>query len=374
MGVHRKISLLLIFIMIACIFIDAFPNHASGQVQPIDAVEGKLQEISEVEKAILKDLFTLSQGINELENKEIDINQQIATLHADMDDTANRLVENQKSHDLQLDTLKKILVNYQKRGPATYLESFLSAGDLTTFLKSLNLLKDISKNSNALLDSLQKSKQQLEAEKKELFEKEALVKNTMVELQTAKADMLRLKDEQEKILASLADQRQSYETELAYIENMWEEIKGLFANIIVYFNQIIQRGNLPLDKLELTIQFPGIRGILTEQVLNEVLHGQPDLPEMSFFFHPDVINVEIPDKRLSLECHFIIEDNSSITFIIDEGTFYDMPLTQSSIAELLQNGQLKLDFKEVFGVISVKSAQTYEGYMDFMITPLLDPP
>lgn len=369
---HKKSRLFLLFSLItAFIFINSIQNPASGQVQPIKEVEKKLDQISEVEKAVLEDLFTLSQEIDGLELKEAVLNHQLETLQSEMEALLESLDENQRTFYLQLDVLKKILVNYQKKGPATYLESFLTAKDLTTFLKSLNILKDLSKNTNELLLSLTDGKKQLEAEKEVISAKEQMVKETMNQLQAAKAEMLALMEEQEKILVSLSDQRDVYEEELRYIENMWSEIKELFKNIVSHFNAIIQRGNLPVDKLQLQLVFPKIKGTLTDQVLNDVLKEQPDIPGMYFYFHPDYIDVEVPEKKLYLKCHFEIEENSSITFIIDEGSFYGMPLAESSIKELLDNGTLRLDFKELLGYVIVESAETFEGYMNFVIAPLL---
>ena len=41
-----------------------------GQVQPIAEVEEKLQGISDIEEAVLEDLFSLSQEIEETERQE----------------------------------------------------------------------------------------------------------------------------------------------------------------------------------------------------------------------------------------------------------------------------------------------------------------
>lgn len=364
-----KVKMIASTLLILLILVNGFTYPVSSEVEPIKEVEGKIQQISEVEKAVLQDLFTLSQQIDEMEKKEEEINNQIQKLKNDIDTLSDRIEENQQSYELQREVLKKILVNYQKRGPASYLETFLSAGNLTTFLKSLNILKDMSKNSRELLSSIEKAKKQLEMEKDQLAEKEALVIKTKDELEKAISEMLALKEEQEKILASLADQRETFESELVYIETMWDESKVLFANIIQHFNTIISRGNLPVDKLSIRLEFPWIRATLTEEVLNEVLGSHPDLPAIVFHFHPDEIDVEVPEKQLSLKCHFVIENRSSITFIIDEGSFYGMPLTQSSIGELLENGTLKLDFEELLGAITVESAETFEGSMDIVIAP-----
>ena len=371
---HRKslkaIAFTIIFIFILFVF-NGYTGHVSGQVQPIEEVEGKIQEISEVEKAVLEDLFTLSQEIDTMEKREEQINQQLEILQSDMDTLSGRIEQNQQSYEQQREVLKKVLVNYQKRGPASYLGTFLSAGDLTTFLKSLNLLKDISRNSDKLLQSINQTKEQLEDEKAQLSEKELLVQKNREELEKAINDMLVLKGEQEKILASLSDQRQTFEKELNYIENMWDELKVLFSNIIYYFNTIIQRGNLPLDRLDVKLEFPKIRVTLPDEVINDVLAAQPDLPKLIFRFHPDVIEGEVPEKQLSLKCHYVIEEKSSTTFVIDEGSFYGMPLTQGSINELLADGSLKIDFKDILGgIVTIESVETFEGYMDILIAPL----
>jgi len=368
----KKTGFIIFTLVFTSFLMSVIPHPANGEVQPIEEVEGKIRQISEAEKSVLEDLFTLSQQIDEMEKKGIQMNEQMNRLQTEMDTLSIRIEQNQQSYEQQREVLKKILVNYQKKGPATYLESFLSAGDLTTFLKSLNILKDMSRNSQKLLESITEAKKQLEAEKDQLAQKQALLKETKQELEKAISEMQALKDEQQKILASLADQREVFESELKYIETMWAEIKDLFGNIIQYFNTIIARGNLPLDRIPLRLEFPRLRGILAEDVLNEVLTSQPDLPKMYFHFHPDVIVAEVPEKLLELKCHFVIENKSSITFIIDEGTFYGMPLTESSIAELLENGSLKLDFRELMGYVTVESAETFDGYLEFVIAPLIE--
>lgn len=366
----KKTKFFTYILIFTSVLMNIFPFQANSEVQPIEEVEGKIRQVSDAEKSVLEDLFTLSQQIDEMEKKKIQINEQIVKLETDMDTLSLRIEQNQQSYELQREVLKKILVNYQKRGPASYLESFLSAGNLTTFLKSLNILKDMSRNTEKLLESITEVKKQLEAEKDQLAQKQELIKETKQELEKAISEMLALKDEQQKILSSLADQREMFEVELNYIETMWSENKALFANIIQYFNTIIARGNLPLDKIPVRLEFPKIRGIITEDVLNEALTSQPDLLKMYFHFHPNIIIVEVPEKLLELKCHFVIEDKTAITFIIDEGTFYGMPLTESSINELLENGSLRLDFRELMGYITVDSAETFEGYMEFVIAPL----
>ena len=126
-----------------------------------------------------------------------------------------------------------------------------------------------------------------------------------------------------------------------------------------------------MDRLDVKLEFPKIRVTLPDEVINDVLAAQPDLPKLIFRFHPDVIEGEVPEKQLSLKCHYVIEEKSSITFVIDEGSFYGMPLTQGSINELLADGSLKIDFKDILGgIVTIESVETFEGYMDILIAPV----
>ena len=307
--------------------------------------------------------------IEDTKRKSLLINEELNNLNAEIKDMGMMVEELQQDYARQLDVLRRLLVNYQRNGPASYLETLLDAKSLTVFLKGLNMVKDISRNTSELLSSLEEGKEQLEAEKEKLAERGKEVEKISQQYQTALEKMVQLRDEQEKILSSLAEQRQKFEGELNYIQSMWDEIKVLFSNIMIHFNNIILSGDLTIDMLNLRMEIPRIRGSLYEQDLNEILRKQSNIPEIYFEFYEDFINVVVPEKRLSLKCHFIIEERQRIKFIVDEGSFYGMPLTDSSISELLKDGTLVINFSEVMGFITVESAKTFEGYMEFVLIP-----
>ncbi len=371
--ISKILRICFLFLLVSVLMIgDISPYHAYGQVQPIEEMESKLESISGVEKEILQELFTLSQNIEETKRKSLLIDQELYNLNTGVEELRIKAEELQHDYSRQVDVLERLLVHYQRNGPASYLETLLDAKSLTAFLKGMNMVKDISRNTSELLFSIEEGKKQLEADKFKLAEREKEVEEAALQYQLVLEEMIQLKEEQETILDSLAEQRKEFEGELSYIQSMWDEIKLLFKDIILHFNNIIYSGDLTIDMLNLQIKFPKIRGRLYEKDLNEIMNKQTDIPEISFSFHEDYINVEVPEKRLSLKCHFIIEERKSVEAFVDAGSFYGAPLTEGSISELLKDGTLVINFSEVIGFITVESAETFEGYMEFVLVPNLN--
>lgn len=356
-------------IAITAISANTFSNQVSGQVQPITEVEEKLQDISEIEKAVLESLFSLSQEIEEAERQKEKITAEIELLKKDSENLLKEIEEKQNIYNKQLDTLKKVLVSYQRRGPASFLETILKSENLSEFVQSLNVIRQISRNTDELLDEVENRKNELVLENEKLRVKEQELENYMAKLQDTLSEMYGLKDEQEAILNSLGEARDMYQDELQHLQELWDEIKALFSEILVHFTKIVERGEFSIEDLNLKVSFPKISGTIYDQTLNEILKNQPELPKMVFKFTPGGVWVSVPEKQLSLRGVFTIENKTVLKFEVEEGTFYGMPLTEASIAELFKNGPIVINFEEILGSVSLESVEVFEGYLEFVIMP-----
>jgi peptidoglycan hydrolase CwlO-like protein len=366
----KKFSLFLVITLVTVfVFADTLPRHALGQVQPIIEIEEKLQGISDVEIKIMEELFTISQNIEELERHEAQTNQEIEILKSEIARLENEIAKKQTGHNEQLDVLERFLVGYQRKGPVSFLETALKSKNLTDFIQSLNMFRELSRNSALLLDELERSQKELALERENLTEYGKRLDESMAQLQLAIADMHRLKEEQESILDSLADSKELYQNELTNLQQMWDELKILFSEILVRFTSIFARGEFPVEALNLRLEFPRISGTIYAQTLNDVLEIQPEIPQMIFYFNPDEIIVEVPEKHLVLIGEFSITDKRILMFEVNKGSFFEMPLTESSINELFRNGPIVIDFKELMGDVVVESVEFFDGYLKFVIAP-----
>lgn len=364
-------KLITIVMMITLVVI---PYHVSGEVQPITDLQEKLEGISAQEKAVLEKLFTINQKMEELKREIQQITEEIDALQVHSIELENKIEEKQKDYDFQLNILKQVLVDYQRGGPASYLEILLNADNLTEFLKSINMIKDISRNVGELLDDLEEGKKVLQTEKDELAENVLLLEQKQSELEEPLKEQQELKEEQEEYLASLQEDREHYQEQLENLVQVWEDCKLLFSDIISEITKIVGEGYFTTEDLNLSYGFFKMEGALTEDTFNKILQEHSKLPETIFHFYTDKVVIEVPGKHLVLSGKFTLAGDASLLFEVEEGSFYEMPLEATSIQELFKNGPLLIDFKQLAGdSVSIDFAlnklETIEGSLVFDIIP-----
>jgi len=347
------------------IFLNYFPGRANAQVQPIIEAQEMLENVSDEEKAILKELFALMQEIEMLEKEEEEIIAEIESVQDEIDSLEEMIDIRQKEYDKQLEVLKQFLQSYQKKGPASFLAALLSAGDLTTYVRSRNIIKDLSHSTRELMDFLEEEKKQLEEQKEVLRLKKEHLEKKKQELQESIAKKLQLKNELEERLNSLKDKKEYYEEKLNYLKKQWDEIKDLFSNIVGEFTRIVEEEGLPIEELNLNISFSGIKGIIYEETFSNILKEHSDFPAIEFKFHTDKVIIEVPEKNLTLEGKFVIENQSILKFEVNSGTFYNMPLEDAALKELFSNGSLFIDFSNFMDDIKINSIKIKNGYAEF---------
>lgn len=347
-------------------------NRVSADVKPIEEVQNKLKGISEKEKSVLDNLFKLTQEMEDMEREEAKANSEIGTLQQEMKGLESKIEKQQKEYDKKLKVLEMVLVSYQRSGPASYLETLLKAENLTSFIRSINIIRDFSRNVGELLDSVDEGKKKLSEEKNKLTDKILVIDNKKKVLQESLDKKRKLKEDQQAYLDSFNEDKAHYEAQLKGLEQMWKEIKVLFSDIVKDFRRIVQDGYFPQSKLNLSYKFPMIKGALYEETFNDVIKSHSNLPNMVFHFHQDKVVIEVPDKHLVLEGEFVIQGKTAFKLKVDKGSFYGIPLETSSIEELFKNGDLVIDIVDLAGDklmvdISVQSIKMKEGYLEFEV-------
>lgn len=371
----RRISIVVSIILVFAMTVVHIPMHASGDVKQITEAEEKLDNISNEEKAVLEELFFISQQIDEMELKEQQIGKEMDLIRDEIGVIEKTIAKKQKEYDGQLGILERFLVLYQRSGPATYLEFLLKAQNLTEFLKSINMIKDISKNVGDLLATLEETKQSLEQEKTRLDASLEQLEAKKTELQMNLEKQRALKKEQEDYLASLKVDKAFYEEQLKNLERLWDANKVLFSEIVGEITRIAGEGYFTMEDMNIMFSFTGIKGFIYDDTFNQVLNAHSDLAETIFTFKPNQIVIEVPDYHLLLNGTFTLTGESTIEFIPMEGYFYDMALEQSSLEELFRNGSLIIDFKAIAGEMvtidfTVKKVESQDGLLAFEIKPL----
>lgn len=365
-----KYPLILLFIFSVSLLIA--PSKVTGEIQPITEAQEQLEGISKEEQETLEKLFTYTQDIEEMERQQASITKEIERLIIEIDSLDESIVNEQEEYDYNLELLELVLVSYQRSGPASYLDILLNAKDLTSFIKNLNLIKDITRNTGELLDSIEEMKLLLEEKKQNLSENKSLLEIKRAELEEPIAQMKRLLEEQEEYLDSLEEERDIYEKHLDNLKFMWDNLKDLFSEIVDEFSRIVREGHFTYDDLKIEFGFLSVKGALHEDTFNRILNDNSTLTDMFFAFDDDGVKVEVPEYNLVLEGKFVIEDSYSLLFLPEGGSFYEMELEIESIEELFSRKPLLVDFFSIAGDmltidIELKDVHTEDGYLKFTI-------
>jgi peptidoglycan hydrolase CwlO-like protein len=371
---RNKKNLILAFLMICILIGCVIPIRAAGKVKQITETQEKLEGITEEEKAVLEELFSINQKIEELETQEEKINSDMEKLNTQIDKMQEQIDSKQKDYDSQLDILKQVLVDYQRGGPATYFEILLNAEDLSAFLKSINVIKDISHNVKELLVTLKDAKKAMEEEKAKLDEKAKQLNQKQTQLAENLADNQALQEDKEAYLASLQEDKEYYEEQLDNLELMWTNCQSLFPELAIEITDTINDGYFTFDDLNMKLGLLEMSGYLREDTFNHILADKEELSDITFDFKEEQVVLNVPEEHLVLTGEFVIAGESAIRYEVTQGTFYDMPLEQSSIEELFKNGPLLIDFKTISeGIIAIEftlnKVYSEEDKLAFEISP-----
>ena len=347
---------------------NSFDTEVEEDVSPFAEVEEKLSGLTEEEAKTLEELFNLSQEIEEMEREQEQLAEEVVVIQGEIVQLEDKIKIEEGLYEEKRDNLREVLQSYQRMGAATYLEIILESESLGAFLRRLNTLKDMVRNTDELLVSIQESRDRLEKEKERHGQKLDQLADRQEQLEKALARSLELKEELEERLVSLEEERDYYQEQLENMQLAWADLRPFILETVEEFGQLIEKGQVPYDALETTFTFMGIRGSIGEEEFNEIVADYPWLPEMYFSFS-ETVRLDIPEKSLILEGNLEIVEDSMVEYQVSRGAFYGMPLGEKPLEELLGESPFRLDFEPLIDNNVLSSIRTREGKMELIIVP-----
>lgn len=367
----RKMNkkIIVLFLIISMVFTSIFPSmKVLGEKETSMEIQDKLKTVPQEEKEILETLFSQMQEIEELERENKQLNRDIRGIKGDTRNLEKRIFNAEEGYEKNLVALEAILKSYQKMGAASYLEIVLESESLQDFLRRANLLRDISRNSKDLLQSIENNRANLEEEKRELSEKLVELEEKQNYLKETIEEKQKLAREQEEYLADLSEDRYVFEERLGYLSLIMEELKEIIGEFTSEFKNVVKTGRFPKDTVKESITLRGIKGTIDEKTFNEVIKEQENLPPMEFKFNTGNLEMIVPGKDLYISGNFNIVDDRVLSFQPTEGSFLDMPLQRGTIEELFERGDFVLDLEPLIGKSLVKSVEIKKGYLELIVS------
>ena len=363
----RQKSIIPICIVIICTLLTGCITFGN-QVPKDENADSVLSAISENEKKVIQELFVLSSEI-ELLNTELEkIGVEIEKIKSDVQKSEGELEKAEVKYATLKENLKEVLKIEQRSGVASSLDIILSAQNIKDLVNRINLLRDLSKNVDSLIEDTEVAKNKLTKKRNQLHdllndkeEQEALLVETMANKTVAKQ---RLED----YLSGLASEKAHYEAYLKSIETQWNDLKPLFKETMDTFTQIIETGDVPADTAELSISLVNPKGIIRENKFNQIMGLRDDLPELTFDFKKEGVSLFFPSHEVVLNGYFELIDNQTIEFIVTGGEFYGLPMSSSAIKDLFSEGSIVFKLKSLIGKNKIKKIMMFEDRIELLVS------
>lgn len=367
MLVKRVLSILIVILILASFLISSSVIFGQKE-EEISQIQEKLMSITEEEKEILEHLFILTQEISDLEREAGKINVEIKGLESDIANIDDRIEEEEENYDKNLEALKVVLQAYQRMGPGSYIEIILSADSLTSLIRRINVLRDLTKNTDELLKNIEFIKQKLVEERNNLDEKMKLLEEKRIELEGNLHKKQEIVKELEEYLESLQSDKEIYLERLNYISEMMEELKRIIKEFAEGFDRIIKEGHFPEDGIKTSLTLMGIKATIDEKTFNDVINSYDWIPKLEVKFLQDKVELDALDKGLKVMGTFEIENGKVIKFVPESGTFLDMPLGKGTLESLFEEGDFVIDFEPIIGGNTIKEVKLLDGSLEIIVT------
>lgn len=362
----------LVFMIILMIFFStigvATPDKPDEEKFLLEIKE-KLTGITDEEKEVLEKLFLLTQDIEEMDKMKLQIAIEIEKLNEEVTKLESLIASEALIYEENCKLIEEVLKAYQRSGPGSYIELILSSDNLTTLLRRINILNDITRDTTALLNSLQESKARLASDKNNIMEKLLLVEEQKKKLEETLEKNIMLKEDLEIYLASLEGEQEKYEEYLQNIELFWSQLKPLFSETMKTFSNMLLDDNLPSDAIKTEFSFFSIKGIIEEQTFKEIISKQSFPTEINFEFSSLKLEIAMPEKNLYLSGPLVIVEGKKLVLEVNEGRFFGMPLEKSSIEDLFSQGYVELNLGQILGKNKLKSIKINDDNIELQIIP-----
>lgn len=350
----------IILFLIPVFLIVCFSSSMMAEKDTIEEIEKEIETITEEERIILEELFVKAQEIEVLEREKKILTEEIEKLDGDIKDLEMLIEKEAENYEDKLKLLKEVLVTYQRMGPSSLLEILLNADSITNLFNRINILRDFTKNTGLLLESIEEIKESLSDKKGNLNKKLLTLEEKRNYLQETIEEEEKKKSELEEKLSYLKSDRQYYEKQLSNMMAMLEELESLMVDIKQQFKNILEKGTFPEGSIEYSISMDGIKVEISEEVFNKVIEENSNPYGIKFSFFAERVNMEIPEKDIVLEGSFNVKEGHYIEYEVSQGRFHDMLLTKDTVDEFFKEGNLYLDLEHILGSSTIKKIEIFD--------------
>jgi peptidoglycan hydrolase CwlO-like protein len=352
-----------IFGALPMVFATQSPPRATSQPhtpiaqETLDAIENLNAE----ELVLLSELFETASRIDQLDAEMAVIQKDIDTLGGQIEEKQFQINESAMAYDAVRDTLGEILKSQQRAGAASNLEIVLNATSLKDLLRRLNLLRELSRKTDTLMQETQAARLRLEEEKAALSVLFAAQKAKEAELAVTLRSLVEAQTVLESQLQALASDRAFYEANLKKLDQSWSAFKPVFTESVTALSEMLESGDVPAGTIELEFSPSGVKGRITDDKFNAAVSQRQDLPELRFDFTKKGVLMTFVMEKAELQGYFEIVEERLLAFKVENGTFQGVSMSKAALEDLVSRGTLTFDLSGTLGKSTLRQITHEDG-------------
>ena len=177
----------------------------------------------------LTQINKLNSEISTYEGEISDLETRISDVSAQIVEKENNIKDQEAKYEEQNELLAKRLVALYESGSTSYLDLLLSADSLSDFISKYYMIEQLAEYDEDLLNQIENTKKQIEAEKEYLVSAKTEIENSKVAIEGKKNSLASSKNQKEALVTTLTEEEKSLQEQLEEFEKDKKEVQQKLA-------------------------------------------------------------------------------------------------------------------------------------------------
>lgn len=182
-----------VFLICMMLFTTVFASSAQTQLNQtnknLSDAQNKLNQVKKDKKNTLTEIDNLDKQITTTESTIASLEREIKDLESDISTAEDNIEYMQKQYEKKNDIRKRRAATYYENGSISYWEMLLNSESISDFMYRKQIIDDVMKYDNDLLNELEKDQEMITAQKEDLESNKVLCQNKKVEAEEKKSGL-----------------------------------------------------------------------------------------------------------------------------------------------------------------------------------------
>lgn len=229
------LTILTVFVLVSSMVITSYAaleDDKKDVQDKINEAKNELNSISDEKDEAETELEKLTSQIVQVQAELDSLKAQIEDLNSSIEKKQEEINEEAAEIERKDNLLKERMVALYEAGDTSYLDVLFNSEDIFDFLSSYSIIQQIVETDTALIEELEKQKQQLESDKSNLEADKAKVEEKETEQKIKRASLATLQEKKQSEVDKLSADEKAKQDELDAYNSKLKEIDNAIAEAL----------------------------------------------------------------------------------------------------------------------------------------------